>query len=371
MSFKIELRTNVDCFIAAYHRNRWVAVPLFYIPLEAIGEDGHLHSYRFIPEDGQEFSTSLPRRSIPAEENIHHQIQETILPWTLPKKELEELCTKNDISEYWISGNQRKISKKSSGDRSSRRKKRKYAVLKKTEYKKFISKLRKISKQSTVIADILWFLNERLKLGDGYVTLAEILRMRVRDVDPEDGITTCIRLKRTGLQGRHELLHYLPEFIWKPLCLLIKQDSVFVFSNKNRGPLLSIDVTKHFKKAGALAGIKGTISSLSLRPIGKQCPSQGDASKGIKMTYDVTRLQEISVKEWKKLVTQIPGLIGKRGRSSEHNPRIIFNAILFHLRTSTPYRKLPSIYPPAKAVHSQYRRWKEKGVLDAVLKARK
>lgn len=371
MSFKIELRTNVDYFIAAYYKKRWVAVPLFYIPLEVIGEDGCLRSYRFIPEDGQELSKPLERSPVREEFDIDHLVQESIIPWRLSKKDLKELCTNNDISEYWVTGNQRTISKNISDDRSTRRKKRKHSAIKKAEYKKFIAKLKKISKQSAVVAEILWFLNGRLMAGNDYITLAEVLRMRIRDIDPEDGITTCIRLKRTGKNSRHEVMHYLPEYIWRPLCALIKKDSVFVFSNKNLGSLLSGDVTDHFKKAAKLAGIKGTVCSLSLRPIGIDYIPKNNTHKDTKEPNDVRRLQEITSEEWEMLCNQIPNLIKKKGRHSEHDPRIVFNAILYHLRTGTPYRKLPSIYPSGLSVHSQLLRWNKKCIVEAVLEARK
>jgi hypothetical protein len=46
---------------SAYHKGRWVGVPV-YIPIEAIGEDGRIHYFQFIPLDGQEISMPTPRR---------------------------------------------------------------------------------------------------------------------------------------------------------------------------------------------------------------------------------------------------------------------------------------------------------------------
>jgi len=365
MKFEIELRTNTDCFIAAYYKNCWVAVPLFYIPQEAIGEDGHLHSYSFVPLDGEELpksSESLHKRK---EFDIDHLVGETILPWRLSKKDLKKLCTDNDISEYWVTGHVRSFSNSALG--LTRREKRKNLGLEKKDYKKFISKLRKLSEQSVVIAEILWFINRQLREGGSYITLAEVLRMRVRDVDPEDGIATCIRLKRTGQQNRHELFYSLPEYIWGSLCKLIKKDSVFVFSSKNLGPLLSGDVTEHFKKAGKQAGIKGTVCSLSLRPFCSEYVPKRDLDKYIKNPMDESNLQEITLEEWGMLCDRIPSLKGGKGRAPKHDPRAVFNAIIYHERTGTPYRKLPF----GRSVHSQFLRWDEKGIINAVLQARK
>lgn len=368
MSFKKELRTNIDCFINAYHRGRWVSVPVFYVPNDAVGDDGCLHHIQLILVDEQELPKP-PRRCINhAYDSI--TIQETILPWRLSNKELKELCTKNDIPLSWVTGFQREISKNNITDRSSRRKKRKYTCINTTEYKKFIRELRKISCQSVIIAEILWFLNKRLQAGDDYITLEEILRMRIQDVDPEDGLTTCICLSRTSPQGCHMIGHYLPKYIWRPLCRLIRQDSLFVFSNKNHGPHLPSDIAKHFKKAGKLAGIKGSVCSLSLRPIGINCSVKHDVPKKIREVGDDVQLYEISIQEWKTLCRQVPKLIGNRGRPPTHNPRDIFNGILHHRITGTPIRKLPSNFPPAKAIHSQYRRWLKNGVFNLVLAAR-
>lgn len=371
MFHKRLLPGNVFCVDVAYFRGSWVFVPMFYVPAEAVDDDGCLHWFQFVPLDGKNISKPLPRRSIEeASRYIEENTKKTILPWMLSKKGLKDLCANNNIPLGWVTNQfPRNISKNKTNGRSSRRKKRKYSPLNEKDYIRFMRKLRKISKQSAVIAEILWFLNDRLSAGDDYITLEEVLRMQLQDVDPEDGVTTCIRLLRDSPQGSHMVVHYLPEYIWTPLCQVIKNDSLFVFSSKNRGPLLPSDIVRHFKQAGKLAGIKGSVCSLSLRPIGKCCLPKDNAVEATE-SYDEAQLQEISAKEWKRLRDQIPSLIGKRGRSAKHNPRMIFNAILYHFRTRTPYRNLPHIYPPAKAVHSQYRRWREKGVLDAVLKAR-
>lgn len=354
MRFKKELRTNNKYFTSAYYQDRWVQVPLFYLPKDAIGEDGYLHHFQIIPVDGEKIDTieRARRQTDLAEQKINDSIKETILPWILPIKELKKICTNNDIPENWISGFQKKISKKETTKRSTRRNNRKCKALNPQAYKKLIRYLRKISPQSALIAEILWFFNKQLQAGDDYVTLAEVLRLRIQDVDPEISISPCIRLSRTSSSGSHMVVHFLPKYIFKPLCRLIEQDSFFVFSNKNGGPLLPGDVARHFKKAGQLAGIKEMVCSLSLRPVGT--PS---------------KFEEISIQEWKILCHKIPYLIVKKGRPSKHDPRVIFNAILYIKRTGTPIRKLPPEYPPAKAIHSQYRRWKKNGVLNEVLAA--
>lgn len=351
-------RTNLDYFEYAYHRGRWVVVPLFFVPDDAVGDDGNLHHFQLIPVDGQELPEPPLRRCVDlAYERISCDIKETILPWMLSKEEVTELCTRNNIPLLWVTGDQRNISINSKSHKSTRRDKRKYTCLNKTEYKRFIKNLKCINAQSSIIAQILWFFNSQLQAGDDYITLDEVLRLKVEDVDLEHGTSTCIKLHRSSTQGSHMVVHWLPEYIWTPLCQLIQQDSYFVFSNKNRGPLLPSDVARCFKKAGEVAEIKGTVSSLSLRPIGLK-------------NFSTQRFQEISILEWDTLCLQVPNLIASRGTRPKHDQRCVFNAILYHLRTKTPIRKLPSIYPPAKAIHSQCRRWKKNGVFDLVLAAR-
>ncbi len=348
----------------AYYRGRWVNVPMFYVPRNALGEDGYLHQFQLIPVDGEKLPDSPPRRSCEeAFKFINKNTKETILPWMLSGDEVKELCTANDIPISWVTGLQRKVLKKTNIEKSSRRSDRKYCFLKKSEYDKFISRLKKINFQAAVIAEILWFLNRELQPGDDYITLEEVLRMKMNDVDPEDGITTCIHLFRTTSHGSHMVSHLLPEYIWQPLCNLIKNDSLFVFTNQDYGQLLPSDVSRFFKKAGKQAKIKKTVCSLSLRPIGK--------FKKTKPNYCESKYSEVSIEEWENICLQVPEIKKRRGAPSQHDPRHVLNGILYHLRTETPIRKLPHSYPPFRAVHSLYRRWLINGVFESILSARK
>jgi hypothetical protein len=184
--------------------------------------------------------------------------------------------------------------------------------------------------------------------ANDFIAIEELLRLRLCDVDPDDGISACISIRRSGTTLRHEVTQELPLDLWEELCEEIESDQYYVFRNKNGGPLLPQNLRKSFEKAGKRAGLKNPVTSLSLRPSSK------------------VSNKEISAEEWKRLCPLVPELISKIGRPSKHDPRVIFNAILYHLRTNTPLRKLP-FKLSSKAIHSQYRRWTSNNIFQKVL----
>lgn len=356
-------------WIYAYHKGNWVLVPLLHMPKEAIDEDGKIHQHQLILLEEQSPTISRPKRnSEPAFEKISLSVKGRIDPEKLSDAEIKSLCTKNNIPLSWVTNRFKKDFERTKTQGHNRRTKRKCAILNGRGYTKFIKELNRISKQSTLIAKILWFLNKRLAKCFDYITLEELLRLQIGDVDPDDGLGTCISLSRSNLSRSHLVGHFLPKHIWKALCKQIRADHLYVFSNKNGGPILPDTVNREFKEAGKAAGFKKPITSLSLRPMS---PSNKSKKQPICIRgHSNEKLKEISVTEWRSLCQAVPALIKKQGRPSKYDQRIIFNAILYYLRNETSLRKLPSTFPPAKAIHSQYRRWRDSGVFEEVLIAR-
>ena len=59
-----------------------------------------------------------------------------------------------------------------------------------------------------------------------------------------------------------------------------------------------------------------------------------------------------------------PKRVGRR----RTDPRLMLEAILYHLRTGCPWARLPEGYPDDSTLHRTYQRWQRLGVLDRVLK---
>ncbi len=344
-------RFPVTC---VYYKGEWVYLPLFFVPEEAITDD-RLFYFQLTPVDGKKISDPEPepRRNWEVTRAcIRSKAKSTILPWMISNKELKELCARYNIPIGWVINIPKSKVSKAKYRKQTGRKKRKCSFLDRLEYKSFIEELGKLSATAEVIAEILWFLNQKLSKGNDYVTLEEILRLTILEIDVEDVFSGCISLSRSSQKSSHIVGHYLKEKLWVALNKQIRQDSGFVFSNKNGGPLLPGDIDRVFKKAGKNAGIKGSVTSLSLRP--------HSSSSRI--------AREVSVLEWDMLCQKIPKLKSRSGRPSKHDPRVILNAIFLHIDTKTPIRKLPKEYPPGKSVYSQYIRWKENGIFKAILR---
>lgn len=331
-------------FTFAYHRGRWVRVPMLPGPSDII-EDNQNQK-----EDAQKANTAVGRCCKEAYAKIDSLAEEYIDPETISEKDLTDLCAQNDLPIGWITDRFPKKIRQEVCEKRLDKRKRKFSSLGSAGYKLFIRELRSICKKSAVIAEIMWFLNSTLS-ADNYITVEELVRLRLNNVSPEDGIYSMIMLSRSSLQRGHLLGYELPEYIWNPLCELIRSDSLYIFSNKNGGPLLPENIQKNFIIAGKMAGLKEPVSSLSLRPT-KPSP-----------------FREITLDEWDMLIKRVPNLISRRGTPSQYDRRNILNAILYHLLTGTPMRNLPFSLP-FRAIDSQYRRWLKNGVIDAVLKVR-
>ena len=69
---------------------------------------------------------------------------------------------------------------------------------------------------------------------------------------------------------------------------------------------------------------------------------------------------------WLRLKPHLPGSKGNRGRRGNDN-RLFLNAILWKLRTGTPWRDLPREYGNWKSVSNRFFRWRDLGVFERLL----
>lgn len=337
--------------IVAYYKDRWVWVPILHPPENS--KEIFLPHFKIEILKGKKKILQAPKRCCQEALNrMAIEANETLLAHLLPLKEMKKFCVNNDIPIEWINNSYKKrTSKTSSTAKSNRTSKRNRKTLDGNDYRKFIKELGRINKRDALIAKILWFLNGKMSHANDFIALEELLRLRLCDVDPDDGISACISVRRSGNTLSHEVTQELPLNLWEELCKIIETDQYYIFRNKNGGPLLPQNLHKSFEKAGKRAGLKNPVTSLSLRP-------------STKVSY-----KEISAEEWERLCLLVPELTSKVGRPSKHDPRIIFNAILYHLRTNTSLRKLP-FKISSKAIHSQYRRWTSKNIFQKVLAQR-
>jgi len=62
------------------------------------------------------------------------------------------------------------------------------------------------------------------------------------------------------------------------------------------------------------------------------------------------------------------GVAGRHagGRPRKYRLRRVVNALLYLVRTGCQWRQLPADFPPWKAVHEQFRRWRDDGVWERI-----
>jgi len=78
------------------------------------------------------------------------------------------------------------------------------------------------------------------------------------------------------------------------------------------------------------------------------------------------RRHDISDKTWKILEPLLPGRQGAWGRQAKDN-RLFLNAVLWILRTGSPWRDLPPDYGDWKNTHRRFCRWRDKSVWEKLL----
>jgi transposase len=338
-------------FKFAYHKGQWVKVPLPYLPIKEV-KDQTLPNSASSQNYGPAYNHLIPNTT------------ETISSKQLSQTELEEVCKNNNIPCGWATNQYKKHNSKKAQKQHPSKRENAYTSLTNADYAIFIKKLKRINKVDAAIAQILWHLNGKLAMDNDFINREEILRISPQDIDLSDEMFTTITLIRSDSRNDHLISYELPWSIRKSLCQLIKNGHWYVFSNKNGGPLLSQNIARSFEEAGKQAGLKKSVTPLSLRP----CLS---ASQKELVGYN---LNEISIEEWEFCIEALDSK-SKIGCPSKNDSRAVLNSIFYQLRTETSWRSLPKSYLPAKdipfqAIHSQYRRWKKNGFLSAILKTR-
>ena len=85
------------------------------------------------------------------------------------------------------------------------------------------------------------------------------------------------------------------------------------------------------------------------------------------MVFLSHRRHDISDHIWSLLEPHLPGRKGSWGRVAKDNRRFI-NAVLWILRTGSPWRDLPSDYGDWKNTHRRFCRWRDRGTWELILK---
>ena len=84
------------------------------------------------------------------------------------------------------------------------------------------------------------------------------------------------------------------------------------------------------------------------------------------MTSKAHRRHDISDEVWKKIAPLLPGRKGAWGREAKDN-RLFINAVLWILRTGSPWRDLPPDYGDWNNTHRRFSRWRDKGTWEMLL----
>ena len=76
----------------------------------------------------------------------------------------------------------------------------------------------------------------------------------------------------------------------------------------------------------------------------------------------------LSDEQWERVGPLLPGKKGDRGRSGKDN-RLFLEAVLWIVRTGSPWRDLPENFGNWSSVWKRFRRWALKGVFDRIFAA--
>ena len=360
MNQKDKGKEGTDYYMEAYFQGRWVFVPIPYVPEDIFdkGTDGIGSKEIVASADLRVFDD--------ARDAIVSTITESIDPDTLSDRKLRRLCRSNDIPLGWVSNRfSRKNIRVSEKDSVENDRNRKYSSLSPSEFRRFVVELRSMSSREALIAELIWFLNKHL---DPYVPLEALLRLKVDAVAPESHLSTWIRLSYYCNRRSFFSIFVLSKYLWKRLRKQIKSDSYLVFSNKKGAPLLVGDLDRTFAIAGKRAGIKGKVTSLSLRPNKRE--KREIVLNRLNLDSEVN-LKEVSQSDWLIIQKQVPELWLRRGRKAICVPRDILNCILLHLREGVSVRRASDKMSLSEnAVESQFRRWRSNRMLHKILSTR-
>ncbi len=71
---------------------------------------------------------------------------------------------------------------------------------------------------------------------------------------------------------------------------------------------------------------------------------------------------------WHRIESLCPGKVGDPGGTAADN-RLFVEAVLWHIRTGSPWRDLPPRFGKWNSVFQRFRRWAKRGVFERIFKA--
>jgi transposase len=71
---------------------------------------------------------------------------------------------------------------------------------------------------------------------------------------------------------------------------------------------------------------------------------------------------------WERIAPQLPGKASDRGVTAVDN-RLFLEAVLWRVRTGSPWRDLPDVFGNWNSVFQRFRRWAKKGVFERLFEA--
>lgn len=77
---------------------------------------------------------------------------------------------------------------------------------------------------------------------------------------------------------------------------------------------------------------------------------------------------ELTDEQWARIVPLLPSQRPVTGRPAKDH-RLVLNAILWRIRSGAAWRDLPSEYGSWETIYSRFRRWREAGIWEEVLRA--
>jgi transposase len=77
---------------------------------------------------------------------------------------------------------------------------------------------------------------------------------------------------------------------------------------------------------------------------------------------------EVTDEQWEVIHPILPKRTAKTGRPPS-DPRLMFNGILWILRTGSPWRDLPERFGPWQTVYDHFAKWRALGAYDRILEA--
>ena len=80
------------------------------------------------------------------------------------------------------------------------------------------------------------------------------------------------------------------------------------------------------------------------------------------------RRDVLSDEQWERIAPLLPGKPGDPGRSGADN-RLFLEAVLWIVRTGSPWRDLHEAFGKWNSVFRRFRRWADQGVFESLLKA--